>query len=130
MIYTDNVSRLQRIKEIDKEIALLSKEKESHIHENNRLDPDDKINQFYHTYSGENLLVKYDLTHYSTWTIFGEDGNCDMGGSHHQPNLGTVEGTLYQAIKHAVHLPNFWTWGAGGDIKEYITAKLKITKLS
>jgi hypothetical protein len=130
MIYTNNISRLNRIKEIEKEIEVLNKEKDSHIHENNRLDPDDKINQFFHSYSGKRLSSKYDLTHYSTWTILGEDTNCDLGGSHHQPNLGTVEGTLYQAIKHAVYLPGFWAWGSGGDIKETVIEKLKITKLS
>lgn len=54
----------------------------------------------------------------------GEDPNCDFGGSHYQPELGTVEGRLEDVIRYAVKLPNFYTWGAGGDIE-----KIKIKRL-
>ena len=51
------------------------------------------------------------------WRICGEDSNCDMGGSHIEPYLETVSGTLQDAIDYAVELPRFWGWGAGGSIE-------------
>ena len=61
------------------------------------------------------------------WTIFGEDPNCDMGGSHHEPNLGKVQGTLKKAILHALTKDTFVSWGGGGHLK--LSGKEKITKL-
>jgi hypothetical protein len=46
----------------------------------------------------------------------GEDPNCDFGGHHYQPELGTVEGKLRKVVEHAVQLGDFYTWGGGGDI--------------
>lgn len=62
------------------------------------------------------------------WRICGEDPNCDLSGSHHNPYLETVEGTLEDAIDYAVELPRFWGWGAGGTI-EHVQVK-KIDKYS
>jgi hypothetical protein len=56
------------------------------------------------------------MSHEGIWRICGEDPNCDFGGSHHNPYLATVEGTLEEAIEYAVELPRFWTWGRGGTI--------------
>lgn len=58
----------------------------------------------------------YNLKEKGVWSIYGEDPNCDMGGSHHEPYLGKVEGTLENAIKYAVKLHGFFTWGGGGKI--------------
>jgi hypothetical protein len=58
----------------------------------------------------------YSLDEEGIWKIYGEDPNCDLGGSHHEPYLGKVEGTLKNAIKHAIKMPNFFTWGRGGRI--------------
>lgn len=69
-----------------------------------------------HSYSGRDLQRRYSLGEYGIWEIKGEDSNADMGGSHHMPSLGLVEGTLEQAIRHAVSLDRFYTWGAGGSI--------------
>lgn len=69
------------------------------------------------SYSGARLLEKHSLDEVGIWQIFGEDPNCDMHGPHHQPDLGIVEGKLEDVIRHAVALPKFWQWGAGGDIK-------------
>jgi hypothetical protein len=67
-------------------------------------------------YSGRKLLENHSLKQHGIWKIQGEDPNCDMGGSHYQPELGIVEGKLEDVIRYAVELPNFWTWGGGGDI--------------
>jgi hypothetical protein len=69
------------------------------------------------TYSGRELLKKHSLTDTGLWRIRGEDPNCDFGGYHHSPDLGTVEGTLLDVIEYAIELKNFWTWGGGGDIE-------------
>lgn len=84
----------------------------------------DNRNRFLQTYNGNDLLQKYSLDEFGIWQIVGEDPNCDMGGYHHQPDLGNVEGTLSQAIDYAVNLVGFWQWGAGGNIK-----KLEIKRL-
>lgn len=68
------------------------------------------------TYSGQRLCEKYSLDEEGTWRIRGEDPNCDFGGHHHQPELGTVEGKLRDVVEHAVNLKCFYTWGGGGDI--------------
>jgi len=69
------------------------------------------------TYSGSELLKKHKLTDTGLWRIRGEDPNCDFGGHHYQPDLGTVEGTLLDVIEYAIELKSFWTWGGGGDIE-------------
>jgi hypothetical protein len=52
------------------------------------------------------------------WKILGEDPNCDLGGSHHQPTLATVQGTYGDAVEYALELSGFFSWGGGGDIVE------------
>ncbi len=74
------------------------------------------------SYSGKHLLQKHKLSETGLWQIRGEDPNCDFGGHHCQPDLGTVEGTLQDVIEYAVGLKNFWTWGCGGNI-ELISVK-------
>lgn len=69
---------------------------------------DDKVNKFLGGYSGKSLLEKYSLSQVGVWQIFGEDPNCDMGGSHIQPLLGTVSGELRAVIKYGVTLPAFF----------------------
>ena len=76
------------------------------------------------SYSGKKLLAKHSLNEVGTWRIRGEDPNCDFGGAHYQPELGTVEGRLEDVIRYAVKLPDFYTWGNGGDI-----LKVEIRKL-
>lgn len=70
------------------------------------------------SYSGKQLLQLHSLDEEGVWMIFGEDPNCDMGGQHHQPNLGTVHGKLRNVVNHAVSLANFYSWGSGGDIRK------------
>lgn len=66
----------------------------------------------------ERLLQKYPGAEKGMWRIKGEDPNCDMGGSHIQPDLGTVSGTYAKVIEYALDLPNFIQWGYGGDIEK------------
>lgn len=68
------------------------------------------------SYSGRKLLEQHSLNEEGLWKIYGEDPNCDWGGSHHEPELGIVEGKLKDVIEYAIELPNFWTWGGGGRI--------------
>lgn len=42
------------------------------------------------------------------------------------PYLQTVEGTLDEVINYAVELPNFWQWGAGGEIFKTEVKKIKV----
>lgn len=76
------------------------------------------------SYSGQKLREKHSLDEEGTWRIRGEDPNCDLGGHHHQPELGTVEGKLRKVVEHAVQLSGFYTWGGGGDITKVIIKKV------
>lgn len=71
------------------------------------------------SYSGSRLIKELGLDAYGVWEILGEDDNPDMGGPHHMPSLGFYEGTLEQAIRKAVSIPRFYSWGGGGNIKFY-----------
>jgi hypothetical protein len=67
------------------------------------------------TYVGKKFLTR--LNEYGVWRVTGGDPNCDLGGNHYSPFLGNFEGVLRDVIEHAVTLPKFWTWGAGGDFE-------------
>jgi hypothetical protein len=82
--------------------------------------------KFKSTYSYKQLMKNHSLSEHGIWEILGEDPNCDMGGSHHQPSLEIVEGTLEKAIQYGVELPGFWQWGGGGSI---IKRETKIKRL-
>lgn len=84
----------------------------------------DNFEKFTSTYSGRHLLEKHSLSEAGVWEVRGEDSNCDMGGSHYMPYLGTYEGKLRDVINIAVDLPRFWTWGAGGDITKISIVKV------
>ena len=72
--------------------------------------------KFKSTYAYKQLIKNHSLSERGIWEILGEDPNCDMGGSHHQPSLEIVEGTLEKAIQYAVELYGFWQWGGGGNL--------------
>lgn len=76
------------------------------------------------TYNGSKLVKNHSLSESGQWQIYGEDPNCDLGGYHHQPNLGTVEGVLKDVIQYAVELKSFWTWGGGGEIRKINIQKI------
>lgn len=76
------------------------------------------------TYGGRTLLEQHNLDETGLWRIRGEDPNCDMGGSHIQPDLGYAEGTLRSVIEYAVDQPAFWQWGAGGTITKVTSIKI------
>lgn len=86
---------------------------------------DSNYSKFMQTYSGQRLLEKHSLEEEGLWTIYGEDPNCDLGGPHVQPNLGTMEGALVDVIHAAVNLPSFWQWGGGGSIEKVDVQKMK-----
>jgi hypothetical protein len=74
-------------------------------------------NDYLNRYSGIALLEKHSLQEVGTWEVRGEDPNCDLGGSHHNPYLGTFHGRLQDVILKAVGMNGFWQWGGGGEIK-------------
>ncbi len=76
------------------------------------------------TYSGKALLKKHSLDEEGVWQIYGEDPNCDMGGSHHEPLLDTVSGTLRDAVAYGVTLRSFWQWGGGGRFERVEVRKV------
>ena len=69
------------------------------------------------TYAGRELLKNHSIDDVGVWRIRGEDPNCDLGGYHHQPELGIVNGKLRDVIMYGVNLPGFWQWGAGGNFE-------------
>lgn len=71
------------------------------------------------TYSGRELLKKHSLSEEGVWHVFGEDPNCDLGGHHHEPDLGYIEGRLEYVIHAAVKMSGFWQWGSGGRIVKH-----------
>lgn len=81
------------------------------------------------TYSGRDLLAHHGLNEEGVWQVFGGDANCDLGGSHHRPHLGTFEGKLEDVIAHAANLSDFWQWGAGGTITKMATP-IKISSIT
>jgi hypothetical protein len=56
-------------------------------------------------------LTPQQLDQHGVWSIYGHDNNTDMGGSHTQPYLGTVEATLRDAITTAEAQPTWMGWG-------------------
>lgn len=69
------------------------------------------------SWAGSRLFKEYSPDEYGIWEIYGEDPNCDMGGSHIEPLLETVEGRLEDVVQYGVTLPRFWQWGSGGRFK-------------
>lgn len=76
------------------------------------------------TYSYKDLIKKYPLSENGIWAIYGEDSNCDMGGSHSMPLLEHTQGKLDDVVQYAVELPGFWQWGWGGRIDKLPVPKL------
>jgi hypothetical protein len=86
--------------------------------------------KYKNTYGYSDLLKTHALCDEGIWEIYGEDPNCDLGGHHHEPYLGTAKGKLEDVIQYAVDLPSFWQWGGGGRIKKKSDEKIvDVTKL-
>jgi hypothetical protein len=79
---------------------------------------DKKVKIFVNGYSGRKLTTEYGMNTEGLWQIYGEDSNCDFGGSHHMPLIDTVRGKLSDVIEYAVSIDRFWTWGGGGDVRK------------
>ena len=89
----------------------LEQEKLSMVH------PNEKVAKYLKTtYNGQSLFHKHKLDEEGVWEIYGEDPNCDFGGPHHTPKLGTFSGKLSNVLEIALQLSNFYTWGGGGEI--------------
>ena len=65
---------------------------------------EDPIERWKNSYSGRDLLAKHGLDDEGIWRAYGEDPNCDMGGHHHQPLLGTFQGRLRDVAAYVVVL--------------------------
>lgn len=107
----------KQIKELNEQIAQLQEQKRKVEYEAGRLHPNDHVDKFLRGYYGQNLIKEHKLSDVGKWEILGEDPNCDFGGSHIQPHIAYVEGTLEKALLYAVKQPNWYTWGAGGSVK-------------
>ena len=106
----------QRIKEIDNQIAKLQAEKEKLEAIQKMPEVERKIKDYLErTYNGKRLLDHHTLDEKGVWKVLGEDPNCDMGGYHHQPELGIVEGTLKEVLEYGLQHPDFYCWGGGGN---------------
>lgn len=66
----------------------------------------------------ERLLKGHDPDERAVWRILGEDTNCDLGGSHTQPELIVLTGRYASVVDHALRMPRFFAWGYGGDVEK------------
>ena len=64
------------------------------------------------------LAALYGRDEEGLWAIHGEDPNCDMGGSHIEPHIETVEGQYGDVLDYALSLDGFFNWGHGGSIRK------------
>ena len=113
-----------RINEINKQIEKLEAEKKELEAIEQLPVIEQKVKDYLErTYSGRKLLEKHSLDEVGMWKVRGEDPNCDLGGTHIQPDLGIFEGTLKQALEYGVMHHNFYTWGGGGDFEKITLIK-------
>lgn len=89
-------------------------------------DRDPNLEKYRKTNAYANLMKRHlhEFDDVGIWQVFGEDPNCDLGGSHHKPSLGFYEGTLREVLEVAVMMPRFWQWGGGGDIRKVDVVKI------
>lgn len=109
-----------KIKYIAEDGTEFNNQKDCEVYEESGIDKNTtKANNWLsNSYNGQQLKKKHKMNEVGTWEIRGEDPNCDFGGHHHNPYLGTVSGELFDVVKHAVSLKGFFTWGGGGIIKK------------
>jgi hypothetical protein len=70
-------------------------------------------------YLANEYKPNYKLETEGIWNVYGEDPNCDLGGSHIEPFLGRFEGRFIDVLEHAVTMPRFYAWGGGGKVKKH-----------
>lgn len=116
-MYTNNENINKQIDELKIQKEQLEKQISKLEYEANRKHPNNDVDNFLRGYSGKELMKKHNLSDFGKWEILGEDPNCDFAGTHTQPHIAYVEGTLEEAIKYAVKQPRWETWGGGGTIK-------------
>lgn len=66
------------------------------------------------------------VNQFGIWQVFGEDPNCDFGGSHIEPTLGFFYGKRSEVLAYAKLLPK---WGNGGRIKLINVTKVDKKKI-
>lgn len=66
-------------------------------------------NYTHKSHSGQRLKENLDTV--GIWKVLGEGDERGMN----QPLLATVEGKLRDIISYAITLPQFYSWGSGGD---------------
>ncbi len=74
--------------------------------------------------SRNRLLADYPADQIGMWQVRGEDPNCDLGGTHHMPDLGLYEGQYIDIVELALNMPRFFSWGGGGEIREVKSKKI------
>ena len=66
---------------------------------------------------------------YCVYSVYGEDPNCDMFGSHISPFLGNVEGTFQEVLEYAANnMKRFYAWEVA-DILCHIKKRKKMLNL-
>ena len=64
------------------------------------------------------LMAQHGANEEGIWAIHGEDPNTDLGGSHIEPHIETVEGKYGDIVDYALSLPGFFGWGSGGSVRK------------
>ncbi|AGS81048.1 hypothetical protein [Caulobacter phage Cr30] len=84
------------------------------------------IDDFLNSYCYKGLKQQgYDLQTFGIWEVRGEDSNADFGGCHHEPYLGTVQGTMSQALKWGMKQKKWFSYGSGGSLRKIEIISLK-----
>lgn len=110
------MNKVQQLQSIENQIKNLEDQKSKLERE---IDAEQtNYDRYLKTYYGRELLKEHSLDEEGYWKVYGEDPNPDMGGSHHEPEIGLYEGKLKTVIEIAVELDRFWQWGGGGRIKK------------
>jgi hypothetical protein len=73
----------------------------------------------------QRLIALHGANDEGLWAIHGEDPNVDLGGSHIEPHIETVEGKYGDVVDYALSLPGFFNWGHGGSVRK-IEVKRKV----
>lgn len=75
------------------------------------------VEAYIQTIPGREVTGRFLLHEKSIWGFWGELDDPSMFGNHVNPFLGIFEGTLHEAIKKALTVPRFNSWGGGGIIR-------------
>lgn len=85
----------------------------------------DPVTLWSNSHRGRELLSKHGLDDDGIWRAYGEDPNCDLGGYHGEPLLGTFSGRLRDVVAYVSTLSGWYQWGSGGRIEAYLPPRIK-----